>query len=191
MAGVVDLTDAHAAALRHTHGYVVAITDSQWPAPSVCDAWTVRELVNHVVSGNLWVPELVGGKTIDEVGDRLDGDVLGDDPTGVCERSEQAAAAAFYESGAMDRPVAVSYGPVPGSVYCGHRLLDVLIHGWDVAASTGQERTLPPDLVEACWAVVEPQREALTGSGAFGTEVTVPADADRQTALLAVLGRVA
>ena len=47
---------------------------------SVCDDWTVRELVNHVVSGNYWAFELAGGRTIEEVGDRLDGDVLGTDP---------------------------------------------------------------------------------------------------------------
>lgn len=187
----VDLVVAHAAALRHTRGYVRAIAGGQWSEASVCDGWSVRELVNHVVGGNLWVPELVGGKTIEEVGDRLDGDILGERPLDAYERSEQAAAAAFREPGAMDRPVAVSYGPVPGSVYCGHRFLDVLIHGWDVAASTGQDRTLPLDLVEACWAVVEPEREALTATGAFGVEVSVPADADRQTKLLAVLGRAA
>jgi uncharacterized protein (TIGR03086 family) len=170
---------------------VASIGEPQWSDASVCDGWSVRELVNHVVSGNFWVPELVGGKTIDEVDDRLDGDVLGEDPTATYERSEQVAAAAFREPGAMDRPVAVSYGPVPGSVYCGHRFLDVLIHGWDVAASTGQDRTLPPELVEACWTVVEPERDILTGSGMFGTELAVPAGADRQTALLAVLGRTA
>ena len=83
----------------------------------------------------------------------------------------------------------MSYGPVPASVYCGHRLIDVLIHGWDVAKSTDQDTNLPYDLVEACWEIVEPELEVLTASGAFGTPVTVPADADRQTQLLAALGR--
>jgi uncharacterized protein (TIGR03086 family) len=149
----------------------------------------VRALLNHVVSGNLWVPELIDGKTIDEVGDRLDGDVLGADPLDAYDRSAELAAAAFRDAGAMDRPVAVSYGPVPGSIYCGHRFMDVLVHGWDLAASTGQDTTLDPDLVDACWEVVEPQQELLAGSGMFGTEIAIALDADRQTALLAVLGR--
>jgi uncharacterized protein (TIGR03086 family) len=91
----------------------------------------------------------------------------------------------------MDAPVGVSYGPVPGSIYCGHRFLDVLIHGWDVARSTGQDGTLDPQLVEACWEVVEPQAEMLAGSGMFGTAGSAPAGADRQTALLVMLGRSA
>ena len=89
----------------------------------------------------------------------------------------------------MEKPCAVSYGPVPGSVYCGHRFVDVLVHGWDVASSTGQDTLLDPELVEACLAVVEPQLDMLVGSGAFGTPLEVPDDAGPQTRLLAALGR--
>lgn len=185
----VNLPDVHARALACARPYIAAITADQWGRDSVCQGWDVRTLVNHVVSGNLWVPELVAGKTIEEVGDRLDGDVLGDDPAAAYDASAEVAAAAFEEDGAMDRPVAVSYGPVPGSEYCGHRFIDVLVHGWDIAESTGQDTNLPLDLVEACWEVVEPQVDMLEGSGAFGTHVPVPADADLQTKLLAVLGR--
>jgi uncharacterized protein (TIGR03086 family) len=74
-------------------------------------------------------------------------------------------------------------------VYCGHRFIDVLIHGWDVAESTGQDTNLPEELVQACWEVVEPQLSELGGSGAFGTQVEVPEGADLQTKLLAALGR--
>jgi uncharacterized protein (TIGR03086 family) len=83
----------------------------------------------------------------------------------------------------------VSYGPVPGEIYAGHRYIDVLIHGWDLAVATGQDSTLDPVLVETCWEIVRPQQDLLRGSGAFGTEVEVPDDADSQTRLLAVLGR--
>jgi uncharacterized protein (TIGR03086 family) len=74
-------------------------------------------------------------------------------------------------------------------VYCGHRFIDVLVHGWDVAASTGQDTALDTELVEACWAVVEPQLDQLVDSGAFGTDPEIPGDASPQTRLLAALGR--
>jgi uncharacterized protein (TIGR03086 family) len=89
----------------------------------------------------------------------------------------------------MERPCAVSYGPVPGEVYCGHRFIDVLIHGWDVATATGQDATLPPALVDACIEVVTPQADLLLGSGMFGTDVDAGAGADQQAQLLAMLGR--
>jgi len=123
------------------------------------------------------------------VGDRLDGDVLGTDPLRTYDDSALVAAAVFRAPGAMEAPCAVSYGPVPGEVYCGHRFIDVLIHGWDVASSTGQDTTLDPELVEACVEVLEPQLDMLVGSGMFGTPLEVPEDASRQTRLLAMLGR--
>ena len=70
----------------------------------------------------------------------------------------------------MEAPCAVSYGPVPGEIYCGHRFLDVLVHGWDVAKSTGQDTALDPELVEACLVVIEPQLDMLVASGMFGTD---------------------
>jgi len=185
----IDLDAVHARALEHTHDVVAGIGEGQWSEPSVCEGWDVRFLVNHVVSGNWWVPELVGGKSIAEVGDRLDGDVLGDDPVAAYDASAEVAAEAFRGPGALERLVGVSYGPVPGSVYCGHRFLDVLIHGWDLAASTGQDTALPDDLVAACWAVVEPEQEALEASGMFGTQLAVAPDADPETRLLGLLGR--
>lgn len=187
----VDLPEAHAQALDATRQKVAGVGEGQWADGSVCDGWTVRELVNHIVTGNYWAEELASGKTIEEVGDRLDGDVLGDNPATAYDDSAARAAATFRAPGAMEAPCAVSYGPVPGSVYCGHRFLDVLVHGWDIAKSTGQGTALDPALVEALWAVLEPQLGMLEGSGMFGTTVDVPADADRQTQLLAVLGREA
>ncbi len=157
----VDLPEVHARALDGTRRSVAGVRDDQWKIVSDCEDWTVRELVNHIVTGNYWAAELGAGLTIEEVGDRLDGDVLGTDPVRTYDDSALVAAAVFRAPGAMEKPCAVSYGPVPGSVYCGHRFLDVLVHGWDVAVSTGQDTTLDPELVDACLEVVEPQLEML------------------------------
>jgi len=95
----------------------------------------------------------------------------------------------FRRPGALDAPCAVSYGPVPGSVYAGHRFLDVLVHGWDLAAGTGQDYTLDPELIEAGQQIIEPQLDAFRSAGAFGPQVAVPAEASAQTRFLAMLGR--
>ena len=52
----------------------------------------------------------------------------------------------------------------------GHRAVD------------GPGTTLPPDLVEACSEVLEPQLEMLVASGLFGEAVPVADDADPQMA---------
>ena len=186
---MVDLPEVHAHALEHARRSIAGVGGDQWESSSDCEGWTVRELVNHIVTGNYWAAELAAGLSIEDVGDRLDGDVLGTDPLRAYDDSSMVAAAAFRAAGAMEAPCAVSYGPVPGKVYCGHRFVDVLIHGWDVASSTGQDTTLDPELVEACFEVIEPQLDMLVGSGMFGTRLDVPDGAGRQTELLAVLGR--
>jgi uncharacterized protein (TIGR03086 family) len=186
---MADIARLHRRALDSTRVFVAGVEPRHWQQASPCEGWDVRALVNHVVSGNLWVVELAQGRTIEEVGDRLDGDVLGPKPLDAYDASAEVAAAAFEAPGALEAPYAVSYGPVPGSVYAGHRYLDVLIHGWDVATATGQNATLDPELVRGCFEVVEPQADMLRASGMFGSDVAVGADADGQTRLLAILGR--
>ena len=185
----LDLPELHDEALASTRRYVAGIGTDQWAAATPCADWDVRALLNHIVSGNFWAAELSAGRTIEAVGDALDGDMLDDDPLASYDQSSGAASAAFHVPGAMEAMCAVSYGPVPGEVYAGHRFIDVLIHGWDLAQATGQDTRLAPELVEACWVVVEPQRDLLTGSGMFGDRPELPPDADRQAQLLALLGR--
>lgn len=186
---MTTLPEHHAHALEATRVIVASIGDDQWSLPTPNDGWDVRYVVNHLTSGNYWVAEFAAGETIESVGERLDGDLLGSDPLDAYRKSAQAADAAFRVPGAMDAPFPVSYGPVPGSVYAGHRLIEALIHGWDLAVATSQSTVLDDELVAATLEVVEPQAELLAGSGAFGTKVEVPDAASPQTVLLAYLGR--
>jgi uncharacterized protein (TIGR03086 family) len=186
---MTDIAQLHRSALDATGRTVAGIQSDQLSAPTPDGDWDVRSLLNHLVAGNWWAAELAAGRTIEEVGDRLDGDVLGDDAAAAYDASAKAAAAVFEVPGALEAPCAVSYGPVPGSVYAGHRFLDVLIHGWDLATATGQDTTLDPQLVDACIDVVEPQLSLLQASGAFGPAVETGPDADPQTRLLGMLGR--
>ena len=188
---MVDIAQLHRKALTETGRTVAGIKPDQLDGPTPAQEWDVRALLNHVVAGNLWAAELGGGRSIAEVGDRLDGDVIGDDPAAAYDASAKLAAETFEAPGALDAPCAVSYGPVPGAVYAGHRFLDVLVHGWDLATATGQDATLDPELVRGCIEVLEPQLPMLQASGAFGTAIETAADADPQTRLLAMLGRQA
>jgi len=183
------ITADHRAALDATRAVVAGITPDQWTLPTPCEDWDVRALLNHVVAGNWWAARLAAGETIEAVGSEYDGDVVGPDATDAYDRSARAAAAVFEVPGALDAPCAVSYGPVPGSVYAGHRFVDVLIHGWDLATATGGPSPVTPELAAACWEVVEPQLDILHASGMFGADQAVPDDADDATRLLLAVGR--
>lgn len=186
---MANITRLHRRALEETRSVVAAIDRGQWADASPCDGWDVQALLNHLVSGNLWAAELGSGRTIDEVGNRLDGDVLGDNALAAYDTSAEAAAGTFEAAGALDAPCAVSYGPVPGSVYAGHRFIDVLIHGWDLATATGQDPTLDPELVDAAYRLLLDQADMVRASGMFGEDILVPAGAGPQTQLLAFIGR--
>ena len=62
------------------------IRDEQWDLKTPAEMtlqegeWTVRKLINYHVYDDSWVPETLAGKTIEEVGTKYDGDLLGDDP---------------------------------------------------------------------------------------------------------------
>jgi uncharacterized protein (TIGR03086 family) len=186
---MTDVAELHARALADTGRIVSGVPADRWDAATPCADWDAHALVNHLVAGNLWAAELAAGNTIDGVGTGLDGDLLGTDPAAAYADSAAAAAAVFRRPGALDAPCAVSYGPVPGSVYAGHRFLDVLVHGWDLAAASGQDYALDPQLMDACLEIIEPQLDAFRGAGAIGPPVEVPAGASAQTRFLALLGR--
>ena len=76
---------------RHVH----AVKKNQWHDSTPDTEWDVRDLTNHVTVEQLWVPPLVGGSTIADVGDRLDGDQLGDDPLATWDAAVAASLEAF------------------------------------------------------------------------------------------------
>lgn len=56
-----DIAQQHRQALEATRTTVAGVRADQWAAPTPNEGWDVRALVNHIVSGNVWVVELVAG----------------------------------------------------------------------------------------------------------------------------------
>ncbi|WP_330333504.1 TIGR03086 family metal-binding protein [Streptomyces sp. NBC_00536] len=184
------LLDQHAKALELFGAYVRRVADGQWDDPTPCTEWTVRELVNHVTGEQLWIPPLVTeGRTVEEVGDAFSGDVLGADPGAAWGLAAAAAHAAFTAPGALERTVALSYGPTRGSAYCSELTADCVVHAWDLARGIGADDRLPDGLVEFSIKEVMPYADTLAASGAYAAALDVSAGADAQTRLLALVGR--
>jgi len=159
----------------------------QWPDPTPCTDWNVRDLVHHITWSNLWVAPLVDGKDLAEVAPTLEGDVLGDDPIGITLRGLDVSSDAFERGG--DRPVQLSRGMTPASEYCFERMNDLIVHNWDLAKGIGIDVELDSECMEAALDGFRPQEPALRAAGALGPDVEVPDDADLQTIYLAFFGR--
>lgn len=168
--------------------HVHAIAPDQWGQPTPCSEWDVRELVNHVVNENLWAPELLTGKTVADVGDRFDGDLLGDDPERAWDSSSAAALIAVAVPRAMDRTVHLSFGDFPGAEYTEQLIADLLVHGWDLARAIGRDETLDAELVDATAEWFGPWESGYRDAGAIGARAAV-ADDDPGARLLAAFGR--
>jgi uncharacterized protein (TIGR03086 family) len=168
---------------------VHAVGADQWSAPTPCTEWDVRALVNHLAVEQLWVPPMVDGRTVADVGDRFDGDQLGDDPVAAWDAAAAASAAAFGADGALDRTVHLSYGDRPAREYCREMVLDLAIHGWDLARATGGDEHIDPDLAALAHEHLAPIIDNWQDAGIFARRLPVPDDADLQTRLLAMTGR--
>ena len=186
---VSTLLELHERAFAEFGGRVHAVGPDQWSAPTPCTDWTVRDIVNHLTSEQLWVPPLLGGATVEQVGSRFDGDVLGADPVSAWDSAATAARAALAEPGAVERTVHLSYGDRPAEFYVRELTSDLLLHAWDLARALGTDETLDAELVDAVLASTEPHASELAASGLFAPPVPVPAGADPQTRLIALSGR--
>lgn len=185
----LDVAELHARALKLAGRAVSRVSTADYGAPTPCADWDLRAVLNHVVSGNRWVRPLVEGRTIAQVGDAFSGDLLGNEPIPAYERSADDAQSAFYAPGAMTASCAVSYGPIPGAQYCAHRFVDLVIHGWDLAAAVGAEYRIPADMIEAVHRIVDPMMGELRDAGMFADAIEAAEEADEQTKLLAWFGR--
>ncbi|MFN2595510.1 MAG: TIGR03086 family metal-binding protein [Actinomycetota bacterium] len=170
---------------------VSAIKEDQWGDSTPCSDWDVRALTNHVLGEVLWMPPMLEGKTIEEVGDRFEGDQIGTDASATWAEAQRVAAEAVNQPGAMEKTVHLSFGDFPGRMYLGQVLIDLTIHAWDLARGIDADDQLDPELVEFVTAEFTPQVDAWRAGGALQDEVTVPDDADQQTKLLAMAGRKA
>lgn len=75
----------------------VSNVSDNWSDPTPCTDWDVRTLVNHVVGEDRWTKPLVDGKTIADIGDAFEGDLLGADPKGSAMAAADQALTAVAE----------------------------------------------------------------------------------------------
>jgi len=187
----MHVTDLHRRSVEAFTALVESVGDEAWAGPTPCSDWDVRALVNHVVNEDLWTVPLMEGATIEEVGSRFDGDLLGTSPAAVARAAGDTATIAAASGIVGGRVVHLSFGDTPAEEYAYQLAADHVIHGWDLAAATGADRALDPELVTALAAWFTDREELYRGAGAIGPRPDGDAAAsdDPQDRLLAAFGR--
>jgi uncharacterized protein (TIGR03086 family) len=182
------LVELHALAVQTFRSLVQSVPPESWSAPTPCSDWDVRALVNHVAGEELWTVPLLAGRTIAQVGDSLDGDVLGGEPVLAVDSAAKAAVAAFEEPGAAERTVHLSFGDTPASEYATQLIADHVVHGWDLASAIGGDTQIDDRflaLLTGWWADRE---ELYRGAGIISDRPAVDAQS-AQDQLLVAFGR--
>ncbi|MGW8374325.1 TIGR03086 family metal-binding protein [Streptomyces sp. ODS28] len=188
----MELIDAFDTAFAEFDGLVHEIGDSQWEGQTPCEEWSVRDLLNHLTSEHFWAPHLLRGETLEQVGDRYDGDVLGEDPVDAWARASAGSWRAFHTDGALDGRVHVTGGTTPAEEYGWQMTTDLAVHGWDLARGIGAgpgQQVIDEELARTLYERVAPQAESWASLGIFAPPVTPPEGASPQDRLVALLGR--
>jgi uncharacterized protein (TIGR03086 family) len=185
----IDLVSLLPRCYRTTAAVLAAIPAERLDAPSPCEAWTLRQVANHLVGGLDLFGRIAEGQTIDPAEYEA-----ADDPRAIGAADYRAvaerAAAAFARPGALEQEYPFVFGPTPGFVIATISLSESLVHGWDLARGAGLPYAPDAAVVDAVAAfAAQDDGEQGRANGMYGPVRPVAPDAPAFTALLGRLGR--
>ncbi|UGT64316.1 TIGR03086 family metal-binding protein [Nocardia asteroides] len=167
---------------------VAALEPGSLGAATLCAEWDVHTLLDHLVTVMYGSVAALSDITGDA---ELPEDVLGSDPQGAFATAAELDRAAWSRPDALERAVPTPLGELPGPSAALAHLLELTVHGTDLALAVGR-----PDLADdaLCAALLE----AVLGAGGldlyrqpgwFDAAVPVADDAPGHLRLLAYTGR--
>ena len=173
----LDLLDLYGRASDWTSTKVAGAA-SQLDHPTTCDGWDVRTLLNHMLQTQRYFVGSARGEDATPPGGSPP-DVLSGQPVADFERARAETLETFGEPGVIEKT-----GPALAIAFS-----DQLLHGWDLALSTGQEATMPDGLPHAAYSMIHGRFTEEQRKGIFKPEIAVGPDASAQDRLLAYTGR--
>lgn len=183
----MDVVDLDRRAGLGTAALVRATSSDQYAAPTPCTDWTVRDLITHLIAGNVKYVEIGRGK---EWARGAPAVFLDDDPGEMYRRTLDEMLEAWQQPGTLDRQTSLPVGRGRAELALYLHLGETLVHGWDLARATGQPAPWDAEVVEASLAQFRswlPARRPPGSPFADASEVTPSAaPIDR---LAAYLGR--
>lgn len=151
----------------------------------------MKDLADHVLGGNRFAVPLMAGANADEAFEHALAGGFDGDPVTMFIDSAHPQLEAFRRPGALDATVHHPNGDITGRRFLSYRVGDLLLHGWDLARSTGGDDALDEDLVPDVWHAHQPLVGGGGEPGVFGAGASgdVPDDAPLSVRLLDLTGR--
>jgi uncharacterized protein (TIGR03086 family) len=172
-----DLLDLYGRASAWTSTKVVGAT-AQLDEPTTCDGWDVRTLLNHMLQTQQYFVGAARGEDVAPPGGTPP-DVLSNEPPADFARARAETLETFGQPGVIDQT-----GPALAIAFS-----DQLLHGWDLALSTGQGASMPEGLPGAAYSLIHGRFTEEQRQGIFKPEIPVGPGASAQERLLAYTGR--
>jgi uncharacterized protein (TIGR03086 family) len=159
----------------------VVAAGGDWAGASPCEGWTATDVLDHVVDTQR---DFLTKQDLDP-GPRPQGDPAAvwlahlDDVRRIV--ADEAAVTREYDGYFGRTSVADTLASFYG--------FDLLVHRWDLGRALGQEVAWSEEEMDRIEPAIKGFGDALYSDGVCRPALDVPADADRQARLLALLGR--
>jgi hypothetical protein len=151
---------------------------------------TLYEIVNYHAHDDAWVPDVLAGRTMAEVGvDKHKGDLLGEDRRAAFRAIVDRAVAAAESLDDLDRTVHLSFDDYTARQFLWQANSFRGLRAHDLATVIGVDADLPPELVLGLWEELSPVAEEWRAIGIFQAAVPVAEDAPLLDRLLGLTGR--
>jgi uncharacterized protein (TIGR03086 family) len=159
-------------------------------AVTPCPEFDLRALVDHFVGTSGAMARVGLGKPLDPANPWGGGDGAADgDWSGRLRENLDAIGRGWSDPEAWAGEVEAGSATMPRSMVGEMALVEVTMHGWDVARALGRTLELEPEVAEAVYRAAASTAELGRRMGAYGPEVPVPADADALDRALGQVGR--
>jgi len=172
---------------------IEGVPDELLGAPTPCLEYTLGDLVDHIRQLTIAFTAAAKKDTAAMMPGRAPGQAenLGDDWRTRIPRDLSALAEAWREPAAWTGMTMAGGIDLPGELAGIITLDELVVHGWDVARTTGQDFDQDRESLEAVYGFVKQFSSAGEDArkGMFGPEVAVPDDAPLLDRLLGLTGR--
>jgi uncharacterized protein (TIGR03086 family) len=180
-----EMTDAAGAAART----VAHVDASQFNQPTPCGDWDTRALLNHLI---LWTSYSLEARAHGESASQelMDRDfAAGPGFAAGYQAQLDRALAAWSEPAVWERSLDMMGTPTPASDIAGLIIAEMVLHGWDLAAATGQRFEVGDQAAAVALKAVEDNAEMFRKYEGFAEPVEVPSSAPLLDQVLGASGR--